>query len=124
MNKFSSKYDFLLFDRYIYSDYAYGTSYEKNTEFVWELMTKVPRPDLTFLLDTEPAVALARINKRNKPILTFQENDIILSNARSAFLCLKEQFVFDLIDSTKSEKEVFLECVELMKGKFDCLSNE
>lgn len=74
------KFDVLLFDRYLLTDFAYTRGFECSTKFVEVLLERVVSPDMVVLSDVPIDVAMERIDKRIS-VLEFQENTEVLSRA-------------------------------------------
>ncbi len=74
--------DLVIFDRYIYDEFANLTLHNSAIRVYIRLMMKfIPKPDISYLLDADPAQARAR--KPEYPIEFLQSN-------RQAYLSLKD----------------------------------
>lgn len=99
-------------DRYVYdtviTDLAvdYGLTTEESVRLVQDLLRKLPKPDIVFLLDVPPDVALAR------------KNDIAsvdyLSDRREYYLAAAKSLGFVTIDATRDTKSIQEDLVRFM----------
>ena len=84
-------------DRSIYSTFSYQILYEgMDIEWLKCISKYIIRPDITFILDVNPKIAVERINSRGKNITSY-ENIEFLRKVRENFLKLKEIFPEDNI---------------------------
>jgi len=87
----------IISDRSIYSTFSYQILYEGiDIEWLKCVSKYIIRPDITFILDVDPRIAVERINSRNKNITSY-ENTEFLKKVRENFLKLKEIFPDDNI---------------------------
>jgi len=96
-------------DRSIYSTFSYQILYEGiNIEWLKCVSKYIIRPDITFILDVDPKIAIERINLRGKNITSY-ENIEFLRKVRENFLKLKEIFPDDdiiYIDGEEKPEEI------------------
>jgi len=85
ITELQSRFDVLLFDRYLYSDYAYAEAHNCELRLIKLLMERAPAPDLSLLCDVPVEVAMSRLRLRDE-IWSVQENVPLLERARRAFL--------------------------------------
>ncbi|MFZ8801021.1 MAG: dTMP kinase [Candidatus Nanopusillus sp.] len=77
-------------DRSIYSTFSYQILYEgMDIEWLKCISKYITRPDITFILDIDPKIAIERIASRGKST-TIYENVEFLKKVRENFLKLKE----------------------------------
>ena len=87
----------IISDRSVYSTFSYQILYEgMNIEWLRCVSKYIIRPDITFILDVDPRIAVERINSRNKNITSY-ENTEFLKKVRENFLKLNEIFPDDNI---------------------------
>ena len=106
----SSKSDephIVICDRYYYSNIAFQNAQGVPVEDIIKSNNKFPKPDVAFILDVSPDMAIKRIEKRKKEKF---ENMEFMGRIRQNFLNMKN-FVEDniiIIDASK-EIEIVLE---------------
>lgn len=79
----------VLSDRYCDSTEVYQTSINQDLRWMSLRLTKNIMPNITFLLDIEPEIALSRINKRKNAEVDILEegiNEDIVRNRRNSYL--------------------------------------
>jgi len=87
----------IISDRSVYSTFSYQILYEGiDIEWIKCVSKYIIRPDITFILDVDPRIAVERINSRNKNITSY-ENTEFLKKVRENFLKLNEIFPDDNI---------------------------
>jgi dTMP kinase len=95
-------------DRYILSSLAFG-SLNINMEFMKEMNSKFRKPDLTFIIDTDPKECLERIRRSRFHVELF-EDEKKLTEIRKNFLSIKNMFPNTyIIDGNRKIEEVFSE---------------
>ena len=99
----------IISDRSVYSTFSYQILYEGiDIEWLKCVSKYIIRPDITFILDVDPRIAVERINSRNKNITSY-ENTEFLKKVRENFLKLKEIFSDDniiYIDGKEKPEEI------------------
>ena len=75
----------IICDRYYLSSYAYQSAAGVDLEWLMQLNSKCPRPDLTVLLDAPVEVCLSRIREGREHLELFEEADF-LEEVRRRFL--------------------------------------
>ncbi|NAZ25925.1 MAG: dTMP kinase [Nanoarchaeota archaeon] len=99
----------IISDRSIYSTFSYQILYEGiNIEWLKCISKHIIRPDITFILDVDPKIAVERVNLRGKNITSY-ENIEFLRKVRENFLKLKEIFPEDniiYIDGEEKPEEI------------------
>ncbi len=92
-------------DRYVLSSLAYG-SVDLDYEWLLEINKVFPVPDITFILDLEPKIALERIRVSRFSYELF-ENSFKLNAVRENYLRLANKYDNSvIIDASKSIEEV------------------
>ncbi|MEM1631408.1 MAG: dTMP kinase [Thermofilum sp.] len=97
-------------DRYIFSSLAYGSL---NLDYEWlkTVNSKFPLPDVTFILDIEPEVAVARIREDRFAVELFEEIEK-LERVRTAYFRISEEFPNIHVIRTDDEPEVVQRKIE------------
>ena len=108
----------VLCDRYFASTVAYqsakldGDSSEK--EWLISINKQfIEIPDITILLDIDPAIGMERVGIRGEEVSKFERLDF-QNQVRSNYLSLAEEFGFKVIDASVSEQEVFSEAMSIL----------
>ncbi len=104
-------------DRYYASTLAYQSAALGDGMMGWlrELNDKVViRPDLTLLLDIDPAVGMDRVNGRGAAS-KFEELEY-LKRVRDAYLRVAEEDGFKLIDASLPEEEALAQAMKAVEG--------
>jgi len=105
-------------DRSIYSTFSYQILYEGiNIEWLKCVSKYIIRPDITFILDVDPKIAVERVNLRGKNITSY-ENIEFLRKVRENFLKLKEIFPEDniiYIDGEEKPEEILEKILKIIE---------
>ncbi len=101
-----------IFDRYYYSSIAYQGALGVPVEYIFEINSFAPRPDLIFLLDIDPAVGLRRLDKRD----SFENLDL-LTKVRDLYLSLAKQCSMVIVDATQGVQEIAGNIMRVMEEK-------
>ncbi|MFP3256326.1 MAG: dTMP kinase [Candidatus Nanopusillus acidilobi] len=105
LKKYLNEGYIIISDRSIYSSFSYQILYEGiDIEWLKCISKYIIRPDITFVLDIDPKIAMERINSRGKS-LTSYENIEFLKKVRENFLKLKEIFPEDNIIYINGEEK-------------------
>jgi len=108
----------IISDRSIYSTFSYQILYEGiDIEWLKCVSKYIIRPDITFILDVDPRIAVERINSRNKNITSY-ENTEFLKKVRENFLKLKEIFPDDniiYIDGKEKPEEILEKILSIIE---------
>ncbi len=92
-------------DRSVYSTFSYQILYEEmDIEWLKCISKHIIRPDITFILDIDPKIAIERITSRGKSTTSY-ENVEFLKKVRENFLKLKEIFPNDNIIYINGEEK-------------------
>lgn len=110
LEQFEEVFDFIIIDRYILSNLAFGAA--KGLDIVWlkRLSTGVRKPDATFLLDVPPLASFKRRDGRD----IHEKDSALLEKARTAYKALAyvlsdvrgEDWFIYIVDGTKSIETV------------------
>jgi len=106
------KHKVVIMDRYIYSQVYQiqrGLSWRK----VIKENKKFPQPDIIILLDIPADIALKRIKKSRKEILSFEQKKY-LTQVRKLYLKLKKMPNVYIIDAQKKLKEIKKEALDIV----------
>jgi len=108
----------VLCDRYYYSTLAFQQTQGISFDRIFAMNRDFRKPDIAFLLDVDPKVALRRIRARVKEKF---ENLDFMQRLRKQFLLLKDQLGDNIIviDANQTSKKVF---EEVRKNVDDLLS--
>jgi len=105
-------------DRSIYSTFSYQILYEgMDIEWLKCISKYIIKPDITFILDVDPKIAVERINSRGKNITSY-ENIEFLRKVRENFLKLKEIFPEDniiYIDGNEKPEEILKKILKIIE---------
>ncbi|MCC5447230.1 dTMP kinase [Candidatus Nanobsidianus stetteri] len=105
-------------DRSIYSTFSYQILYEGiDIEWLKCVSKYIIRPDITFILDVDPKIAVERVNSRGKNITSY-ENIEFLRKVRENFLKLKEIFPEDniiYIDGEEKPEEILKKILSIIE---------
>lgn len=117
----------VIVDRYIDSTFAYqGLNKKLGIENVWEIMKKTvgsPVPKFTFILDIDPVIAQARLDKRRQETGEYTNFDSaevkFHQKIRAYFHEIKELFPnrVHLIDANRTPDEVFASVMKIINGQ-------
>lgn len=103
-------------DRYILSSIVYGVV-DININFMKQLNSTFRRPDLTFIIDTQPKICQQRIKKSRFSVELF-EDEQKLQMVRNNYLLQKNTFAGTfIIDGNKTMEEVFSEVKKTIDKK-------
>lgn len=105
-NTGAEEINIVLCDRYYYSTIAFQGAQGLDIKMLIERNGRFMKPDIAFILDVEPALALKRIEYRKKE--KFEKLEF-MKKIRENFLCLPKMLPdnIQIINSSKSLKEVF-----------------
>src|SRR3990167_6313338 len=94
-------------DRYYFSTFAFGAASGVDLEYLIDKNKKFLHPDMTFILDVDPRIAIRRIEKRGKPRELFEKAEK-LTKIRNFYKTFPKRFknVYT-INGEKSINEVF-----------------
>lgn len=108
---------FVISDRYFFSSFAYGVADGLDLAWLISLNEEALIPDLTFLLKVSPAVCVARIQKRGKPVTLFEVEEK-LKRVWENYALLPDRLpnVY-MIGGEKTVEEVFAEIEKTARSK-------
>jgi dTMP kinase len=87
----------VIIDRYSGSNLAYGISNGLDLDWLMNLESGLPEPDLTLLLDASPADLAARRGAKD----SYERNMDLQAKARSAYAMLAAKFGWTIIDASR-----------------------
>lgn len=104
------KKNMVICDRYYYSTIAFQSIQGVNVNLIIEKNKEFLKPDIAFIMDIKPEIALDRIRSRKKE--KFEQLEF-MKRLREKFLELPEilEDNIKVIDSSKSQKEIFEEII-------------
>jgi len=93
-------------DRYILSSLAFG-SLKVDMNFMKEMNSRFRKPDINFIIDTEPKECIERIKKSRSHLELFEDENT-LTGVRSNFLLIRDMFAnTHAINGNRKIEEVF-----------------
>ncbi len=102
-------------DRYALSTLVYESIEGLDVEWLWQLNSKFPKPDITFILDVPAEVCIERIAKTRFGFELFETKER-LEKIRQRYLELKNIFENTyVIDGTRPIQEVHTEIVSIVR---------
>ncbi len=103
-------------DRYILSSLAFG-SLDVSLNFLKQLNAPFRKPDITFIIDTQPKICVQRLKNSRFHFEVF-EDEQKLEMVRRNYLSLKNYFTGAvIIDGNKKPDEVFAEIKRVVEKK-------
>lgn len=118
IQRWLEKYDFVLCDRYADSTYAYQGEQLQNTlnepiQWLKDLSrNRFPLPDITFLFDIDPTLAMKRIQDRDD-LIAFEKVSF-LKQVRKNYLYLSKESNMVIIDATKPVDDIVKNCIRII----------
>ena len=112
------KYDIVLCDRYAESTYAYQgvqlqDSIDDPIKWLMELSkNRFPIPDITFLFEIQPKIAVKRIQDRDE-LIPF-EKVAFLEKVAKNYQRLIDDKSFTCIDATESVEDITKHCLDVI----------
>lgn len=93
-------------DRYYASTLAYQSASGLDRDWLYSMNSKVTRePDVHILLDVDPEISLARVNKRGEKVSRFERSDY-LGKVRDAYLEIAKAYGLTVLDASRGKDEV------------------
>ncbi|MEM0374364.1 MAG: dTMP kinase [Sulfolobaceae archaeon] len=106
-------YDIVIMDRYFYSTIAYQGAMGVDIKWLKCVNSIFPNPDIIFLLDIDPKIALGRIKEND--IFNYKEKLSSLYKVRKIYLELAKEFKMHVIDASKPLDEVIKTIFEIVR---------
>ncbi|EWG08244.1 MAG: dTMP kinase [Candidatus Aramenus sulfurataquae] len=106
----SKRAEVVITDRYLYSSVAYQSAMGAEEEWIFEVNSKFPKPDMTILIDVKVETAMKRLSKK-KDIFNFEEKLKLLSKVRKKYLELAKKEGFKVINGERELEEVSKEVI-------------
>lgn len=101
-------------DRYLFSTIAYGAASGLDEEWLKAINSRFIKPDITFIFDIDPKIAMQRIESRAAKTATF-ENLKFLQTTREVYKRLAKEkgcYVIDASKGVETIKDEILSIVE------------
>ena len=116
-------YDFLVLDRYILSNLAYGMAKGLDLDWLKAVQSKLRKPDLTFVMDISAETSMKRKPKREDK---HEEDSRLLNRARMAYTFLAGQLseingedaLIYVIDANNEPDDVHEMMIDITKLSF------
>ena len=107
-------------DRYYLSTLAFGMASGADYDLLHKINMKFRTPDVVFLIDVNPSVAVERIGKRGEKYELF-EVEQTLSKVRKAYLEVAKAFNTVVVNGESSSEEVHKRIVAALQPYLDAL---
>jgi dTMP kinase len=106
-----------LWDRYYHSTFAFQQAQGIPFDDIFNAQIYFPKPDITFIFDLDPVIALERISKERKSVEKFEHLEF-MKILRKNYLDLKDKLpnqkiVF--IDAEKNREEITEKIISILK---------
>jgi dTMP kinase len=111
------KNNFIVSARYFYSTIAFG-SLKFNPEWLYQINSTFPKPDLCFYLDLPAEEAIKRISARGNDIELFEKKET-LEKVRQNYLSITDKYDIIKLDATKSPEEISNEVLNFVLKHYD-----
>ena len=98
------KPEIVIMDRYYYSTIAYQSVLGVEEDWIQNVNSKFPKPDITFLLDMNEEEALKRLKKDDQ--FNFEEKITSLKLVRNKYLELARKYNFIVLDATDTIENI------------------
>lgn len=107
----ANEYDFLICDRSKLSLLAYGKTHgATNLDDLYEIVSKIENPDITFLLEQDVKTSLERIkNDKSRDGFDIYETEKFITKIKENYHTVAEEYDINYIpiDSSRGKEEVF-----------------
>lgn len=101
-------------DRYYASTLAYQSASGLDRDWLYSINSKViMEPDIHILLDIDPEVSLARVDKRGEKVSRFERLDY-LRKVRAAYLEIAESYDLTVLDASRSKDDVLKDIIDMI----------
>lgn len=101
-------------DRYYASTLAYQSASGLDRDWLYSINSKViMEPDVHILLDIDPEVSLARVDKRGEKVSRFEKLDY-LRKVRAAYLEIAESYDLTVLDASRSKDDVLKDIIDMI----------
>ena len=101
---FDQNPEIVIMDRYYYSTIAYQSVLGVEEDWIQNVNSKFPKPDIIFLLDLNEEEALKRLKKDDQ--FNFKEKIASLKLVRKKYLELARKYNFMVIDATNTIEDI------------------
>jgi dTMP kinase len=106
--------EWVITDRYVYSSIAYQTARGADRKWIEEVNRYAIQPDLTILLDIDPALSLKRKGNRR---LQGLEKIEYLENIRKTYLELAKEYGFLVLDANEDPEILANNVMKVLREK-------
>ena len=98
--------EIVIMDRYYYSTIAYQSVLGVEEDWIVNVNSKFPKPDITFLLDLNEEEALKRLKLKKNERFNFEEKLASLKLVRKKYLELARKYNFVVVDATDAIENI------------------
>lgn len=107
---YNEEYDYIICDRYMFSNFAYQTVQGVDIDFLLELNSEALYPDMIFYIDIDPSVSL----KRKSKLDGFESVDFLIRVREEYLKMFKELDNVFSIDGNRPEEEIHREIFKIV----------
>ncbi len=104
-------------DRYIYSSLAYGAASGYDVEWLAEVNSPFPKPDLTIFIDVSPQTSIKRIAASRFSAELFEKEES-LKKVREEYMKLAKRFGFKIVNGERGIEEVSKDIIKSVEAIF------
>jgi dTMP kinase len=104
-------------DRYYLSTVAFGSIGGCDIEWLHEINAEFPRPDITFIIDVEPATCLERQGKKGEGLEYFERQKRFGHALETYRAMVKKHNNVFLINGNRDVDSIFADVISLSEGK-------
>jgi dTMP kinase len=102
LQRILSNHDAMIVNRYVGSNLAYGISSGLELEWLVSLEAGLPQPDITLVLDAQPAKLAPRRGERKD---SYERNLDLQEKARSTYIMLAKKFGWTVVNAEDGVEE-------------------
>ena len=107
--------DFLVVDRYIPSGLAYGLANDLDLNWMLELESRLPQPDIVVLIDISTKTSSTRKHEERRDI--YEKDYSFLDKVKQSYLYLADKYEYIVVNGEKESKLVHKEIWEKVWDK-------
>lgn len=111
----NNKNKIIISDRSFYSSICYQNSSTINPEWIYQVNTHTPRPDLTILLDLTAEEAIKRCDQEE----VFENREFLNKTRKNYLNLIKVEENIEVIDATLTQEQVQENIIKLVKEKLE-----
>ena len=108
------KPEIVIMDRYYYSTIAYQSVLGLDEDWILNVNSKFPKPDITFLLDLNEEEALKRLKFKKDEQFNFEEKLTSLKLVRRKYIELARKYNFIVIDATEAIENITKKSISII----------